>query len=268
MKLPLLWPPAVAVLAMPERPQWTEKNMMQMQRLMDVKLAAREKPIKNGVLDEGGYKFINRPPCCVNGKAGEFSCNKVDMTAFLGHQDMWSGAEKEMIFGVRFNAFLFESFPMICPLTLYVDLNADDGLEFFVIGQSDGATISNIWPDRKVIDGYVYIGSEAPGHGLQVFDMRNVQLPPLLSLSVARDATMCLRVYSRSRWKLSQCRRTRRIADENTEYLLLDDELDEKDGTYSGKAGHTHHFYIVNIANLAKPKLPGYYQPSVKSIDP
>lgn len=26
----------------------------------------------------------------------------------------------------------------------------------------------------KVIDGYVYIGSEAPGHGMQVFDMRKV----------------------------------------------------------------------------------------------
>lgn len=30
------------------------------------------------------------------------------------------------------------------------------------------------WRDMKVIDGYVYIGSEAEGHGLQVFDMRKV----------------------------------------------------------------------------------------------
>lgn len=26
----------------------------------------------------------------------------------------------------------------------------------------------------KVIDGYAYIGSEADGHGLQIFDMRKV----------------------------------------------------------------------------------------------
>jgi hypothetical protein len=26
----------------------------------------------------------------------------------------------------------------------------------------------------KVVDGYVYIGSEAAGHGLQVFDLRKV----------------------------------------------------------------------------------------------
>lgn len=33
-----------------------------------------------------------------------------------------------------------------------------------------------IWRDMKVIDGYVFIGSEAEGHGLQVFDMRKVSI--------------------------------------------------------------------------------------------
>lgn len=42
------------------------------------------------------------------------------------------------------------------------------------------------WRDMKVIDGYVYIGSEAEGHGLQVFDMRKVSehYRPVLKLSV------------------------------------------------------------------------------------
>lgn len=37
----------------------------------------------------------------------------------------------------------------------------------------------------KVIDGYCYIGSEAAGHGLQVFDMRKVMNVP--SRSAMRD---------------------------------------------------------------------------------
>lgn len=69
-----------------------------------------------------------------------------------------------------------------------------DGREFGAVGQTDGTafveidkagalkylgrlptqTVSSPWRDMKVINGYVYIGSEAAGHGLQIFDMRKV----------------------------------------------------------------------------------------------
>lgn len=69
-----------------------------------------------------------------------------------------------------------------------------DGREFGAVGQTDGTafvevvsegalkylgrlgtqTRTSIWRDIKVIDGFAYIGSEAIGHGLQVFDMRKV----------------------------------------------------------------------------------------------
>lgn len=42
------------------------------------------------------------------------------------------------------------------------------------LGRLPTQTEDSIWRDMKVIDGYVYIGSEAAGHGLQVFDLRKV----------------------------------------------------------------------------------------------
>ena len=71
---------------------------------------------------------------------------------------------------------------------------SEDGREFGAVGQVDGTAFVEIikdgqleykgrlasqtdpstWRDMKVIDGYVYIGSEAASHGLQVFDMRKV----------------------------------------------------------------------------------------------
>lgn len=70
-----------------------------------------------------------------------------------------------------------------------------DGREFGAVGQTDGTafvevdkagklrylgrlptqTVSSPWRDMKVINGYVYIGSEAANHGMQVFDMRKVR---------------------------------------------------------------------------------------------
>ncbi|PGH32746.1 hypothetical protein GX50_04460 [[Emmonsia] crescens] len=366
MKFSLLAPLVVAGLAMAEslsQAEQAEKNMMQMHRLMDMKLASREKLRKDGLFDEGRFKSTNNAQRCVNGKAGEFSCNKVDMTAFLSHQDMGSRTrEGNDVWG----------------------WNADDGREFVAVGQTDGTafvevlkngqlkyvgrlptqTVSSTWRDMKVIDGYVYIGAEARGHGLQVFDMRKLALvkgnPVTYSIKtdltawysgfgsshniVAHEETKM--IYAVGTGRSTPCRgglfmvdvsnpaqpkspgcvsqdgyvhdaqcviykgpdrkysgrqicfnynedtltivdvtdkskpvqisktpyngasytHQGWIADENMEYLLLDDELDESDGTNPGKAGHTT-TYIVNISNLARPRFTGYYQSPVKSID-
>ncbi|KAL8997967.1 MAG: hypothetical protein Q9169_002889 [Polycauliona sp. 2 TL-2023] len=49
-------------------------------------------------------------------------------------------------------------------------------------------------------------------------------------------------------------------------FLLLDDELDEEDGTGVAANGRTT-TYIFNITTLAAPSNTGYYQSPVKSID-
>lgn len=53
---------------------------------------------------------------------------------------------------------------------------------------------------------------------------------------------------------------------EDHSYLLLDDELDEMDGTGAAANGHTT-TYIFDIKDLSAPKHTGIYQSPVRSID-
>lgn len=48
----------------------------------------------------------------------------------------------------------------------------DGSLEY--VGRLPTQTVSSVWRDMKVIGDYAYIGSEAPGHGLQIFDLKKV----------------------------------------------------------------------------------------------
>lgn len=44
-------------------------------------------------------------------------------------------------------------------------------------GRLPTQTVSSPWRDMKVINGYLYVGSEAVRHGMQIFDMRKVSHP-------------------------------------------------------------------------------------------
>lgn len=61
-----------------------------MDSLKSIKVAQWEQQRQDGVFDEDQYMSIAASTACVNGKAGEYSCDKVDMMAFLSHQDMGS----------------------------------------------------------------------------------------------------------------------------------------------------------------------------------
>ena len=52
------------------------------------------------------------------------------------------------------------------------------------LGRLPTQTETSPWRDMKVINGYVYIGAESAGHGLQVFDMRKVCSSPSVHLSI------------------------------------------------------------------------------------
>ncbi|PGH03040.1 hypothetical protein AJ79_07472 [Helicocarpus griseus UAMH5409] len=368
MKFSLLAPLAVAGLAAAVTDQASsnarqQKNMMQMQRLMDLKLSSREKLRKDGFFDAGRFKSIKEPQPCVDGKAGEYGCSNIDLLSFLSHEDLGSKTrEGNDIWG----------------------WSSDDGREFVAAGQTDGTAFAEVlkggelkylgrlptqtepstWRDMKVIDGYVYIGSEAEGHGLQIFDMRKLaEVTEPVTFDISKDLTAWFDGFGSSHnivaheetkmiYAVGTARDTpcagglfmvdvsdpanptspgcvsedgyvhdaqcviyngpdeqyldREICfnynedaltivdvtdkakpvqisstpyegaaythqgwlanNENMEYLLLDDELDESDGTNPGEAGHTT-TYIVNITSLATPSFTGFYQSPVKSID-
>ncbi|KFY55623.1 hypothetical protein V496_06945 [Pseudogymnoascus sp. VKM F-4515 (FW-2607)] len=338
-------------------------NHVAMERLMDMKVTSREKLRNDGYFAAGKWKSTREVQACTNGKAGEYSCNGVDLQAFTSHEDMGSKTkEGNDIWG----------------------WTSDDGREFGAVGQTDGTafveitadgqikylgrlptqTEDSIWRDMKVVDGYVYIGAESAGHGLQVFDLRKlltVTKPTVFDIT--KDLTAWFEgfgsshnivaheeanmIYAVGTARSSSCKGglfmvdvsdpanptspgcasedgyvhdaqcviykgpdtqyngkeicfnynedTLTIVDvtdksapkqisttpyvgssythqgwivdpENMAYLLLDDELDEKDGTGEAANGHTT-TYIFDVSTLAKPAYKGLYQSPVKSID-
>lgn len=57
------------------------------------KAALREQQIADGVFDINRFTSTGPIPC-VDGKAGEYSCNKVDLKGFLAHKDTGSATRE------------------------------------------------------------------------------------------------------------------------------------------------------------------------------
>lgn len=116
---------------------------------------------------------------CVNGMAGAYPCNGMDLLSRLSLNDLSASAGND-------------SWGWTDP---------QDGKEYAIMGLDNGAafvdisdpvnpiylgklpthTDSSIWRDIKVYNNYAFIVSEASGHGMQVFDLtrlRSVANPP------------------------------------------------------------------------------------------
>lgn len=114
---------------------------------------------------------------CVNGMAGEYPCENVDMLSFTSLRDLGSapGANGNDIWG-------WED-----PLT---------GREYVITGQVDGSSFVDItdpvnplvlgfmpsklnrfvsWRDPKVYKDHVFVVADGAGHGLQVFDLARLR---------------------------------------------------------------------------------------------
>jgi hypothetical protein len=64
-------------------------NAVSMSVVRQRKVEQREQDIAAGVFDLDRYETTGAT-ACVDGKAGEYSCNNVDLKGFLRHQDMGS----------------------------------------------------------------------------------------------------------------------------------------------------------------------------------
>jgi choice-of-anchor B domain-containing protein len=145
-----------------------------METMMELKSANWAKAREDGAF-AGSDKYPNiqeRIPC-QDGYAGEFMCSDIDLLSFMNHEDLGS----EDMTGNDVWGWASE-----------------DGREFGIVGQTDGVAFVEIstkgtldylgrldtyttnvsWRDIKVIKDHAYIGSEASGHGLQIFDLKKL----------------------------------------------------------------------------------------------
>ncbi|SPO02453.1 uncharacterized protein DNG_05126 [Cephalotrichum gorgonifer] len=166
-------------------------NAISMSTLRERKLSQREKDTTSGLFDLNRYAAASATPC-VNGKAGEYSCNKVDLLGFLRHQDAGSVTrEGNDIWGWtdptsgREYALLGQT-----DGTAFVEVLKDGSLQY--VSRLPTQTVASSWRDIKVIGNFAYIGSEARNHGLQIFDLTKLRTadpknPP--TYSVSKDLT-------------------------------------------------------------------------------
>ncbi|WP_411029497.1 choice-of-anchor B family protein [Spongiimicrobium sp. 3-5] len=116
---------------------------------------------------------------CVNGMAGIFPCSGYDLlggvalsvlTANSGN-DIWGWTDpttnrEYAVVGLNNG-------------TAFVDITDENNMVY--LGKLPTATGNSGWRDVKVYQDHAYIVSEAPGHGMQIFDLtrlRNVSSPP------------------------------------------------------------------------------------------
>ena len=124
--------------------------------------------------------FAAQTPC-VNGMAGPYPCNNVDLVSLrsvaqLGSNtsvaDLWAwtdpltGKEYAVVGTRTGTAFVDLSVPTVPVVTGFLPTHIGTG---------------SLWRDVDVAGNWCYVGSEIAGHGLQVFDLtrlRNVTSPP------------------------------------------------------------------------------------------
>jgi choice-of-anchor B domain-containing protein len=121
---------------------------------------------------------------CVNGMAGTFPCNKIDLASFLPVADI----DGTTAAGITAN----DVWGWTDPLTNkeYALLGLSNGIAFVdvsnptapvYLGNLPGHTVDSLWRGLKVYRNYMFVVSEAAGHGMQVFDLtqlRNVSPIP------------------------------------------------------------------------------------------
>ncbi|KIX09555.1 uncharacterized protein Z518_00635 [Rhinocladiella mackenziei CBS 650.93] len=145
--------------------------------LMSAKHASWDRQRAQGQMDSTQYPSLTAPVKCLDGLAivepgnanQTFKCKNMDLLDFKSHADLGSFA------GEGSSSWGWVS---------------DDGREFVAIGQADGTAFAEISPEGKLIylgrlpqqsvfsiwreirtyKNYAIIGSEAVGHGVQIFD--------------------------------------------------------------------------------------------------
>jgi choice-of-anchor B domain-containing protein len=125
-----------------------------------------EPPIDNPLDPQG-----NLIPC-ENGFAGIYPCNSYDLLARLSLNAM-NAASGNDIWGWTDPASGREfALVGLDNGTAFVEITDTEDLRY--LGKLPTATTASPWRDVKVYQDYAFIGSEANGHGMQVFDLKNL----------------------------------------------------------------------------------------------
>jgi choice-of-anchor B domain-containing protein len=223
-------------------------NFAKMEKMMSLKTQQWAEAAANGLFaGSKKYKKSTGVTKCVNGYAGDFMCNNVDMTAFLSHEDLGSKTlAGNDVWG--WTSATGREFGIVGQTdgVAFVEIVKDGSLVY--IGRLDTFTTPTSWRDMKVIKNHVYIGSEATGHGLQIFDLRkllkvNPKFPRVFLNAL--DLTAHYAGFGASH---------NIVAHEETDMIYA---VGGQNGANSRNTPCAGGLFMVDVSNPAKPTSPG-----------
>lgn len=132
-------------------------------------------------VDGDGICDPSTPPSepCVNGFAGIYPCDQVDLMSHMNTTAV-GGGEMNDIWGWT-DPLDGKEYALLGKTTGTAFIDITDPNNPVFLGELPTHTVSSSWRDIKVYADHAFIVSEASGHGMQVFDLtnlRNVANPP------------------------------------------------------------------------------------------
>jgi choice-of-anchor B domain-containing protein len=119
---------------------------------------------------------------CVNGFAGEYPCELVDLVTVMSLTDIEAGQNTNDIWG-WVSPITGNEYALVGTAngTSFVDIT--NPLEPVHLGFLPTHTTPSLWRDVEAYNNYAFVGSEAGGHGLQIMNLLqldNVANPPVV----------------------------------------------------------------------------------------
>ncbi|MEQ1502466.1 MAG: choice-of-anchor B family protein, partial [Myxococcota bacterium] len=113
------------------------------------------------------------PAACVGGDANGFACLETELVAFLSLSDLGAVENTNDVWGWT-DPDSGKEYALVGMDTgvAFVDLTNEYCPE--VVGILPAATADSLWRDVEVLDHWMYVGSEASGHGIQVFALTHL----------------------------------------------------------------------------------------------
>lgn len=147
-----------------------------------------DEPVDSSLLDSDGDGTPDNGPVesifpCENGFSNNYPCNGFDFKSQVPLDVLGgNGATGNDSWGWTDPA-TGKEYALVCSSTSTAFVDVSDPYNPVYLGRLPTATINSLWRDVKTYNNYAFIVSEAPGHGMQVFDLtrlRDITTPPVI----------------------------------------------------------------------------------------
>ena len=139
-------------------------------------------------VDGDGVCDPSVPPTepCVNGFAGIYPCNQVDLMSHLNTTAV-GGGEMNDIWGWT-DPLDGKEYALLGKTSGTAFIDITNPVNPIYLGDLPTHTVNSSWRDIKVYADHAFIVSEAGGHGMQVFDLTNLRNIPNPPVTFSSDA--------------------------------------------------------------------------------